>query len=99
MRFLALAFLWLLLIAAVLAALIFGALIFFGEDGETRLGGGLLSGLALLVALGSRAAIRALRRARKAQAHAFGTVTRVAEPMNTEHASPSLNPRDYGLPE
>lgn len=99
MRFLALALLWLLLIVGVLTTLVFGAVIIFGEDGETRLGGAVISGLALAIVFGLRAGIRRLRRPTEPPAAAFGVPTRVADAMSSEQTNPSLNPRDYGLPE
>jgi hypothetical protein len=85
MRSLALAVLWLLMIAAALAVLLFGAVIIFGEDGETRLGGALISVVALGLVFALRAGIRRLRRP--------------ADPPPAVAARPTLDPRDYGLPE
>jgi hypothetical protein len=96
MRFLALAMLWLLLIVAVLTTLAFGAVIFFGEDGEARLGGVMISGMALAIVFGLRAGIRGLRRPAEPP---LGVAVRAADIKAGEPASPSLNPRDYGLPE
>lgn len=99
MRTLALVVLWALLIVAVLTALLFGAVIIFGEDGETRLGGALISGLAVSVFFGLRAGIRRLRRRTPQPDPLFGTATTVHHTAEAGNVSPSLNPRDYGLPE
>lgn len=97
MRLLALTLLWLLAIVAVFATLVFGALVPFGEDGDTRLGGAMIAAFAVAVFFAARAGIRRLNRPAPPTVIAIGGVVTPVDPIDP--ASPSLNPRDYGLPE